>query len=112
MKKAKSLTVGNGAHKSTDVGPLISPEAKERAVRLITGGIHQARRLSLCSVTRLRLGQASFAVVHHRGVSTGRGGSLMVLQQAAVGAQAPSTAADQQASCAPTCMPLLATSLW
>ena len=45
MKKAKSLRVGNGAHKDTDVGPLISPEAKERAVRLITGGIHQARQL-------------------------------------------------------------------
>ena len=45
MKKAKSLRVGNGAHKDTDVGPLISPEAKERAVRLITGGIHQARPL-------------------------------------------------------------------
>ena len=46
MKKAKSLRVGNGAHKDTDVGPLISPEAKERAVRLITGGIHQARQVS------------------------------------------------------------------
>ena len=45
VKKAKSLKVGNGAHKETDVGPLISPEAKERAVRLITGGIHQARQL-------------------------------------------------------------------
>ena len=43
MKKAKALVVGNGAHKETDVGPLISPEAKERAVRLITEGIHQAR---------------------------------------------------------------------
>lgn len=45
VKKAKSLRVGNGVHKDTDVGPLISPEAKERAVRLITGGIHQARPL-------------------------------------------------------------------
>ena len=43
MKKAKALVVGNGAHKETDVGPLISREAKERAVRLITEGIHQAR---------------------------------------------------------------------
>jgi len=43
VKKAKALVVGNGAHKETDVGPLISPEAKERAVRLITEGIHQAR---------------------------------------------------------------------
>ncbi len=43
MQKAKSLKVGNGAHDGTDVGPLISPEAKERAVRLITEGIHQAR---------------------------------------------------------------------
>lgn len=42
VKKAKSLVVGNGADRDTDVGPLISPEAKERAVRLITEGIHQA----------------------------------------------------------------------
>ncbi len=43
MAKAKSLKVGNGAHDGTAVGPLISPQAKERAVRLITEGIHQAR---------------------------------------------------------------------
>ena len=45
VKRAKSLKVGNGAHKETDVGPLISPEAKARAVRLITEGIHQVRQL-------------------------------------------------------------------
>ena len=41
IEKAKALNVGPGAASATDVGPLISPEAKDRAVRLIQSGVDQ-----------------------------------------------------------------------
>jgi malonate-semialdehyde dehydrogenase (acetylating) / methylmalonate-semialdehyde dehydrogenase len=39
VERAKALRVGPGLEKTTDVGPLISPEAKARAERLIEEGI-------------------------------------------------------------------------
>ena len=41
IEKAKSLSVGPGDASNTDVGPLISPEAKDRAARLIQSGVDQ-----------------------------------------------------------------------
>ena len=41
IEKAKSLHVGPGDSSKTDVGPLISPEAKARAERLIQSGADQ-----------------------------------------------------------------------
>lgn len=38
IEKAKSLSVGPGDASKTDVGPLISPEAKARAERLVQSG--------------------------------------------------------------------------
>lgn len=39
IEKAKSLQVGNGMSKETDVGPLITPDSKARVERLIQEGI-------------------------------------------------------------------------
>ena len=36
LEKAKKLTVGAGHVKGVDVGPMITPEAKQRAIDLIT----------------------------------------------------------------------------
>ncbi len=41
IEKAKLLSVGPGNASKTDVGPLISPEAKDRASRLIQSGADQ-----------------------------------------------------------------------
>lgn len=48
IEKAKALNVGPGAASGTDVGPLISPEAKDRAARLIQSGVDQVRHSPLC----------------------------------------------------------------
>ena len=45
MRVAKKLRMGAGYNEGTDVGPLISPAAKERAERLITSAEEQARAL-------------------------------------------------------------------
>lgn len=47
VEKAKKLKVGSGFESSTDVGPLISPEAKERAERLIEQGVQDGAQLLL-----------------------------------------------------------------
>eukprot|EP01023_Acetabularia_acetabulum_P031376 TRINITY_DN29493_c0_g1_i1.p1 TRINITY_DN29493_c0_g1~~TRINITY_DN29493_c0_g1_i1.p1 ORF type:complete len:539 (-),score=104.83 TRINITY_DN29493_c0_g1_i1:166-1782(-) len=41
LKEANNLKVGDGLSESTDVGPLISMESKERVERLIEGGIRE-----------------------------------------------------------------------
>ena len=41
IEKAKALSVGPGDASETDVGPLISPEAKDRAARLVQSGVDQ-----------------------------------------------------------------------
>eukprot|EP00243_Klebsormidium_subtile_P012653 TRINITY_DN783_c0_g1_i1.p1 TRINITY_DN783_c0_g1~~TRINITY_DN783_c0_g1_i1.p1 ORF type:complete len:289 (+),score=63.24 TRINITY_DN783_c0_g1_i1:1-867(+) len=46
-ERAKKLKVNAGKEPGADVGPLISPEAKERAERLITEGVRQGARLVL-----------------------------------------------------------------
>ena len=43
MSVAKKLRLGAGYNEGTDVGPMISPEAKQRAERLITSAEEQAR---------------------------------------------------------------------
>lgn len=48
IEKAKALNVGPGAVSGTDVGPLISPEAKDRAARLIQSGVDQVCHCPLC----------------------------------------------------------------
>ena len=48
IEKAKALNVGPGAASGTDVGPLISPEAKDRAARLIQSGVNQVCHSPLC----------------------------------------------------------------
>lgn len=47
VEKAKKLKVGSGLDASTDVGPLISPEARERAERLIEQGVKDGAQLLL-----------------------------------------------------------------
>lgn len=41
VERAQALRVGPGAAAETDVGPLISPEARSRAERLVTSGVEQ-----------------------------------------------------------------------
>jgi malonate-semialdehyde dehydrogenase (acetylating)/methylmalonate-semialdehyde dehydrogenase len=41
LSRAKALNVGPGAASSTDVGPLITPEARDRAANLIQSGVDQ-----------------------------------------------------------------------
>ena len=47
VEKAKTLKVGPGTDKATDMGPLIRPAAKERVIRYIEKGIAQGARLEL-----------------------------------------------------------------
>ncbi|EIE22494.1 methylmalonate semi-aldehyde dehydrogenase [Coccomyxa subellipsoidea C-169] len=47
LERAKALTVGPGAAAGTDVGPLITPEAKDRAANLIQSGLDQGAKLLL-----------------------------------------------------------------
>lgn len=49
LDKAKKLVVGPGNQKGVDVGPMITPEAKQRAVDLITQAEKDVRPLSLAS---------------------------------------------------------------
>lgn len=41
LDRARALNVGPGAASSTDVGPLITPEARDRAANLIQSGVDQ-----------------------------------------------------------------------
>ncbi len=43
ISRAQALKVGPGAAAETDVGPLISPEARARAERLVASGVEQVR---------------------------------------------------------------------
>ncbi|CAK0781245.1 Methylmalonate-semialdehyde dehydrogenase [acylating], mitochondrial [Coccomyxa viridis] len=47
IEKAKALSVGPGDASETDVGPLISPEAKDRAARLVQSGVDQGAQILL-----------------------------------------------------------------
>ncbi len=47
VEKARSLHIGAGEHPSVDMGPLISPQAKERVIGLIDAGVHDGARLLL-----------------------------------------------------------------
>ena len=47
IEKAKALSVGPGDASDTDVGPLISPEARDRAARLVQSGVDQVSILVL-----------------------------------------------------------------
>mmetsp|Transcript_25900 Transcript_25900/g.72529 ORF Transcript_25900/g.72529 Transcript_25900/m.72529 type:complete len:550 (-) Transcript_25900:161-1810(-) len=47
VEKAKSLTVGAGYEPGTDVGPMISPEAKARTLRLIQSAAEQGATIVL-----------------------------------------------------------------
>ncbi len=49
--KAEGLKVAAGHEEGADVGPLISPESKQRVEGLIQSGIDQVWRLSLISQT-------------------------------------------------------------
>ena len=53
ITKAKELKVSAGHEKGTDVGPVISPESKERVERLIESGIKQVGWQLLCYDTQL-----------------------------------------------------------
>lgn len=41
VSRAQALRVGAGIAPDTDVGPLISPEARDRAARIIQSGVDQ-----------------------------------------------------------------------
>eukprot|EP01024_Parvocaulis_polyphysoides_P041421 TRINITY_DN37962_c0_g1_i1.p1 TRINITY_DN37962_c0_g1~~TRINITY_DN37962_c0_g1_i1.p1 ORF type:complete len:227 (-),score=48.01 TRINITY_DN37962_c0_g1_i1:198-878(-) len=47
LKEANSLKVGNGFDNDTDVGPLISPESKQRVERLVESGITEGAQCVL-----------------------------------------------------------------
>jgi len=47
VEKAKKLKVGAGHEPGVDLGPLISPQAKERVERLIATGVQQGAKLVL-----------------------------------------------------------------
>ena len=46
VQRAQALRVGPGAAAETDVGPLISPEARARAERLVASGVEQVPGLA------------------------------------------------------------------
>ena len=46
VKTAKKLRMGAGYNEGTDVGPMISPEAKQRAERIIGSAEEQVRACS------------------------------------------------------------------
>lgn len=47
VDKAKELRVGPGIDRTTDVGPLVNKNARERVLRLIDSGVSQGARLEL-----------------------------------------------------------------
>ena len=47
VEKARNLTVGPGTNRKADLGPLVSPAAKDRVVRLIDSGVQQGAELLL-----------------------------------------------------------------
>jgi len=47
IERAKKLAVNGGKEPGADIGPLISPEAKERVKRLIQSGVDQGAKLVL-----------------------------------------------------------------
>jgi malonate-semialdehyde dehydrogenase (acetylating)/methylmalonate-semialdehyde dehydrogenase len=47
VERAKALTVGEGFQSSADLGPMITPQALERAERLIQTGVDQGAKLLL-----------------------------------------------------------------
>ena len=47
VERAKKLKVNAGDQPGADLGPLISPEAKDRVCRLIQSGVDQGAKLSL-----------------------------------------------------------------
>jgi malonate-semialdehyde dehydrogenase (acetylating)/methylmalonate-semialdehyde dehydrogenase len=60
VEKARNLTVGPGTNRKADLGPLVSPAAKDRVVRLINSGVQQGAELLLdgrdCSVAEYKEG--------------------------------------------------------
>ena len=62
VEKAKALSVGPGDASDTDVGPLISPEAKDRAARLVQSGVDQVSiSVSCLNVHVTELAQCEWA---------------------------------------------------
>lgn len=47
VERAKKLTVNEGMQKGADLGPLISPEAKQRVLSLIQSGVDQGAKVSI-----------------------------------------------------------------
>lgn len=62
VARAKALRVGPGAAAETDVGPLISPQARDRAERLVTSGVEQ-----VCALYRRAHTLQELLVCHARG---------------------------------------------
>ena len=52
MVTAKQLKVSAGAEPGADLGPLISPEAKERVCSLVQSGVDEGAKVSQCIVWR------------------------------------------------------------
>ena len=44
-ERARSLTVNEGTQKGADLGPLISPEAKERVLDLVQSGVDEGAKV-------------------------------------------------------------------
>lgn len=53
VEKAKQLKVNAGHEPGTDVGPVISPQAKERILQLIEAGIKQVSATLFLLTTNL-----------------------------------------------------------
>jgi len=53
VEKAKQLKVNAGHEPGTDVGPVISPQAKERILQLIDAGIKQVSATLFLLTTNL-----------------------------------------------------------
>lgn len=47
VEKAKKLRVGYGLNEGSDLGPVISPQAKQRIESLIESGVKQGAKLEL-----------------------------------------------------------------
>jgi hypothetical protein len=63
LARAQALKVGAGAASDTDVGPLISPQARDRAAKLIQSGIDQVCRADISVAGRMML-DCSIIILH------------------------------------------------
>ena len=62
MERAKKLRVSGGTEKGADLGPLITPEAKQRVLDLVQSGVDEGAKVSLVTSLACAAGLELFSV--------------------------------------------------